>query len=58
MGLQPGLDQVLPGHTGFFLPPFFIQPSPVPAPGQPGPGSTHRVEFQNYVKYPTTKEVV
>jgi hypothetical protein len=29
-----------PGHTGFFLPPFFHQPGPVPAPGRPGPGST------------------
>jgi hypothetical protein len=34
-GLQPGLDRVLPGHTGFFLPPFFLQPGPVLAPGQP-----------------------
>jgi hypothetical protein len=32
-GLSPGLDRVLPGHTGFFLPPFFHQPCPVLAPG-------------------------
>jgi hypothetical protein len=25
-----------PGHTGFFLPLFFHQPGPVPAPGRPG----------------------
>jgi hypothetical protein len=31
-----------PGHTGFFLPPFFHQPGPVPALGRPGPGSTRR----------------
>jgi hypothetical protein len=24
-----------PGHTGFFLPIFFLQPGPVPAPGRP-----------------------
>jgi hypothetical protein len=41
-GLQPGLDRILLGHTGFFLPPFFLQPGPVPAPGRPGPGSTCR----------------
>jgi hypothetical protein len=34
-----------PGHTGFFLPLFFLQPGPVPA---PGPGSTRRAGFQNY----------
>jgi len=27
-------------HTGFFLPPFFLQLCPVPAPGRPDPGST------------------
>jgi hypothetical protein len=51
-GLSPGLDRVLPGqpgHTGFFLPPFFHQPGPVPAPGRPGPGLTRRAGFQNYV---------
>jgi len=27
------------GHTGFFLPLFFLQPGPVPTPGRPaGPG--------------------
>jgi len=25
-----------PGHTGFFLPLFFLQPDLVPAPGRPG----------------------
>ena len=40
-GLQPGLagstrspGQL--GHTGFFLPLFFLQPGPVPASGRPG----------------------
>ena len=34
--MQPGF---WPGHTGFFLPLFFLQPGPVPAPGRPdGPG--------------------
>ena len=33
-----------PGYTGFFLPSFFHQPGPVPAPGRPGPGSTRRAE--------------
>jgi hypothetical protein len=31
-----------PGHIGFSLPPFFLQPDPVPAPDRPGPGSTCR----------------
>jgi len=31
-----------PGHTGFFLFPFFLQPCPVPVPGWPGPGSTRQ----------------
>jgi len=31
-----------PGHAGFFLLPFFLQPAPVPAPGRPSPGSTRR----------------
>ena len=47
-GLQPGLDRVLLGHTGFFLPPFFLQPGPVPALGRPGPRSTRGTGFQNY----------
>jgi hypothetical protein len=47
-GLQPGLDRVLLGHTGFFLPLFFLQPGPVPALGRPGPRSTRRTGFQNY----------
>jgi len=49
MGLSLGLDRVSrvdpagqPDHTGFFLPPFFHQPGPVPDPGRPGPGSTRR----------------
>jgi hypothetical protein len=28
-----------PGHIGFFLPLFFLQPGPVPASSRPGPGS-------------------
>jgi hypothetical protein len=41
-----------PGHTGFFLPLFFHQPGPVPAPGRPGPGSTRRAGpgFKTMVK--------
>jgi hypothetical protein len=31
------------GHTGFFLPLFFLQPGPIPAPGRAG--------FQNYKNY-------
>jgi len=30
-----------PGHTGFFLPPFFLQPGPIPA-------RVGRAGFQNY----------
>jgi len=46
-GLQPGLagSTGLPGqlgHTGFFLPLFFLQPGPVPASGRPGPGSARQ----------------
>jgi len=43
-GSWPGLARSAgsPGHTGFFLPPFFRQPGPVPAPGRPGPGSTRQ----------------
>jgi hypothetical protein len=44
-GLQPGCRANPPGHTEFFLPPFFLQPGPVPAPGRAG--------FQNY-KYGTS----
>jgi len=43
-----------PGNTGFFLSLFFLQPGPVPAPGRPGPGSSHRAGpagFQNYRLY-------
>jgi hypothetical protein len=36
-------NQVLPGHTRFFLPSFFLQPDLVPAPDRPDPGSTHRI---------------
>jgi hypothetical protein len=32
-----------PGHTGFFLPLFFLQPGQVPAPGWPSLESTRRV---------------
>jgi len=41
-GLQPGFWPGQPGHTGSWLMLFFHQPGPVPAPGQPGPGSTRR----------------
>jgi hypothetical protein len=38
-GCDRVFDRVLPSHTGFFLPLFFLQPSPVPTPGRPaGPG--------------------
>jgi hypothetical protein len=30
-----------PGHTGFFLSLFFLQPGPVPALDQPGPELTY-----------------
>lgn len=43
---SPDFDRVnspgQPSHTGFFLPLFFLQPGPVPAPDRPGPRSTHR----------------
>jgi hypothetical protein len=33
--LQPGFLPNQPGHTGFFLPLFFLQPGPVLVPGRP-----------------------
>jgi hypothetical protein len=50
-GLQPGFDQVLPGHTGswvflFFFNPARFKPRVGRVPGRPaGPGQTR---FQNY----------
>jgi hypothetical protein len=44
------LDQVLPGHTGFFLTLLFLQPGPIPAPDQPGPASIRQAGLQNYEK--------
>ena len=33
-----------PGHTGFFIPLFFLQPSPVPVPDRPaGPGRVSKL---------------
>ena len=33
-----------PGHTRFFLPLFFLQPGPIPAPGRPaGPGRVSKL---------------
>jgi hypothetical protein len=35
-----------PGHTGFFLPLFFLQSGPVPAPDRPvGPGRVSKLWF-------------
>jgi len=48
MGCNRVFDQVLPGHIGFFLSLFFLQPGPVLAPGLPSPRSTRQAEFQNY----------
>jgi len=39
---QPSRQVNPPGHTGFFLPLFFLQPGPVSAPGRPGPKSTRK----------------
>jgi hypothetical protein len=39
-GCNQIFDQVLPGHTGFFLPLFFLQPGPILASDRPGPGLT------------------
>jgi hypothetical protein len=41
-GCNQVFDQVLSGHTGFFLPLFFLQPGPILAPDRPGPGLTCR----------------
>jgi len=45
-------DRVLPGQPArphrVFLSHVFFQPDPIPAPGQPGPGSIRRAGFKNY----------
>jgi len=41
-GCNQVFDQVLSGHTGFFLLLFFLQPGPILAPDRPGPGLTCR----------------
>jgi len=37
-----------PGHTGFFLPLFFLQSGLVSVSGRSDPGLTRRAGFQNY----------
>ena len=46
MGCNWVFDQVLPGHIRFFLPLFFLQPSPESARSLIDP--PNRVGFQNY----------
>jgi len=48
MGCNRVFDQVLPGHIGFFLSLFFLQPGLVLALGLPSPRSTREAGFQNY----------
>ena len=52
--ISTGCNRVLPGHTGFFLHLFFLQPDSVPAPSRPGPRSTRRVGpgFKTMVQTP------
>jgi hypothetical protein len=40
-GFLTGSCQVNRVTPGFSFPYFFLQPGPIPAPGRPGPGSTH-----------------
>ncbi|KAI9382160.1 hypothetical protein POPTR_014G095450v4 [Populus trichocarpa] len=42
------INWLQPGHIGFFLPLFFLEPDPVPTSSWPGPGSTRQAGFQNY----------